>query len=91
MPGRISVKTVNDELARRGYHALLAKGHGYYFFQEGEAAEWLDSTVKVRTINSLTLKQWVQEFRRLKELNERIIRTAKGKRTAPLADSGKQS
>ena len=42
----------------------------------GEAADWLDRTVKVRTINSLTLKQWIKEFRRLKELNERILRTA---------------
>jgi hypothetical protein len=87
---RLSLKTVNDELARRGHNALLAKGSGYFYFQAGEAAGWLDRTVKVRAIHSLTLKQWVQEFRRLKELNERILRTAKagcraqaGKREEP--------
>jgi hypothetical protein len=74
---RLHLKVINDELARRGHRALLAKGDGYFYFTSGEAADWLDRTVKVRTINSLTLKQWVEEFRRLKELNEQILRTVK--------------
>ena len=73
----LHLKVVNDELARLGHTALLAKGQGYFYFRSGEAEEWLDTTVKVRKINSLTLKQWVAEFRRLKQLNERILRTAK--------------
>jgi len=73
---QLHLKTINDELGRLGYGAVLAKGDGYFYFSSGEAADWLDRTVKVRTINSLTLKQWVKEFRRLKELNERIMRTA---------------
>jgi len=75
---RLTLKTVNDELARRGYTSRLAKGNGYFYFQTGETADWLDCTVRVRTISSLTLKQWIEEFRRLKELNEWILRTAKG-------------
>lgn len=77
----LTLKAVNDELARRSYAALLAKGDGYFYFHKGEAADWLDRSVRVRTINSLTLKQWVGEFQRLKELNARILRTAKGGRT----------
>jgi len=73
---QLHLKTINDELARLGHSSVLAKGDGYFYFSSGEAADWLDRTVKVRTINSLTLKQWVKEFRRLKELNERIMRTA---------------
>jgi hypothetical protein len=80
---RLSLKTVNDELARRGYTALLAKGSGYFYFQAGEAAGWLDRAVKVRTINTLTLKQWVEEFRRLRELNARILRTAQAGKREP--------
>jgi hypothetical protein len=73
----LHLKVVNDELARLGHTALLAKGQGYFYFRSGEAADWLDNGVKVRKINSLTLKQWIAEFRRLKQLNERILRTAK--------------
>ena len=75
------MKVINDELARLGFAARLAKGDGYFYFSEGEAADWLDKTVKARTINSLTLKEWVAEFRRLKELNEQILKSVKGKRS----------
>jgi hypothetical protein len=78
----LSLKIVNEELARRGHTALLAKGSGYFYFQSGEAAGWLDTVVKVRTINTLTMKQWMEEFERLKELNEQILRTAKTGETA---------
>jgi hypothetical protein len=77
---RLSVKTVNDELARLGHAERLTKGPGYYLFTGGEANEWLTSTVGVRTINSLTLKQWIEEYRRLKALNKQIMSTAKGGR-----------
>ena len=79
---RLHLSVINDELARLGHTALLAKGDGCFYFWSGEAADWLDPIVRVRTINSLTLKQWIEEFRRLKELNERILRTAKDGRAA---------
>jgi hypothetical protein len=75
---QLSLKTVNDELAQLGFTAVLTKGGGYFYFRSGEAADWLDCTVRVRTISSLTLKQWVAEFRRLKALNEQIMLTVKG-------------
>ena len=73
---RLHLKVINDELARLGHTAVLAKGSGYFYFESGEAAEWIDRTVGVRTINSLTLKEWIEEFRRLKALNEQILGTA---------------
>jgi len=76
----LTLKAINDELARRGHSARLEKASGYFYFIGGEAADWLDRTVGVRTINSLTLKQWIEEFRRLKELNERIMRTGRAGR-----------
>jgi hypothetical protein len=78
---RLHLKVINDELARLGFAARLAKGDGYFYFSDGEAADWLDKTVKARTINSLTLKEWVAEFRRLKDLNEQILKSVKGKRS----------
>jgi len=53
----LTLKAINDELARRGHSARLEKASGYFYFLGGEAADWLDRTVGVRTINSLTLKQ----------------------------------
>jgi hypothetical protein len=73
----LTLKAVNAELSKRGIQAVLTKGPGYFYFHTGEAADWLDRTVRVRTVNSLTLKQWVDEFKRLKDLNARILKTAK--------------
>ena len=73
MAARTSLKAVNAELARRGHHVLLAKGAGYFYFHTGEAADWLDRTVRVETLHALTLEQWVAEFQRLKKLNQEIM------------------
>ena len=75
----LSLQTVNAELARRGFSARLQKASGYFYFAGGEAEEWLDRSVGVRTLNALTLKQWMGEFDRLKALNAQILGT--GKRT----------
>jgi hypothetical protein len=77
MNPRWTLKTVNDELARLGYAERLAKAKNYFLFTSGDAENWLDRTVGVRTISSLTVKQWVEEYRRLKALNEQILGTLK--------------
>ncbi len=74
---RLDLNTINAELAKRGHTARLEKAEGHFCFRQGEAADWLNHSVGVRTINTLTLKQWMQEFKRLKELNTRIMRTAR--------------
>lgn len=74
---RLHLEVINDELARLGHTARLVKGDGHFYFHFGEAADWLDRAVGVRTINSLTLKQWIEEFRRLKQLNGQIMRTVR--------------
>jgi len=38
--------------------------------EPGEAADWLDRTVNVPMVSSRTLTEWIEEFRRLKKLNE---------------------
>jgi len=47
---RLSLKTINGELAKRGFDALIAKGSDYFYFWGGEAADWLDRTVRVPTL-----------------------------------------
>ena len=75
MHTRLTLKTVNDELARLGHAERLAKASNYFLFESGEADNWLDRTVGVRTISSMTLKQWIEEFKRLKAVNEQILGT----------------
>ena len=54
MSERVTLKAVNNELARQGYTAWLAKASGYFFFELGEAAGWLDRTVTADKISSRT-------------------------------------
>jgi hypothetical protein len=77
VPNRLTLKTVNDELARLGRPERLAKAGNYFLFTGGVADEWLDRTVGVRTIGSKTLKEWVAEYQRLKELNAQILGTVR--------------
>ena len=70
---RISLKAINSELERRAYHSMLARGDDYFYFWGGEAADWLDRTVRVPTLHSLTLDQWVQEFETLREQNRKLM------------------
>jgi hypothetical protein len=76
---RLTLKAVNDELGKRGSAARLAKGGGYFYFQFGEAEDWLDKTVNVPTVNSLTLPEWMAEFERMKKLNAEIMSDKRGK------------
>jgi hypothetical protein len=71
---RVTLKAVNDELARLGVKGELAKGAGYVFFRGGDAHEWIDRTVAAATIGNLSLEQWVGEYRRLKGLNEQFMK-----------------
>lgn len=81
MAARITLQAINDEMARLGYTARLARGSGYFYFQSGEAADWLDRTVTAPAVGSRTLRQWIEEFRRLQKLNRQILGAAAKKRT----------
>ena len=74
---RLTVKAINDELAKRGHTARLAKASGYCYFEGGEARECLDRTVRVPKISSLTLAQWISEFQRLKKWNAELFRSSR--------------
>jgi len=67
---RVTAKAIHDELQRAGHDVHVEKGDGYFYFWGGEVNSWLDRTVKVPTLGSLTVEQWVAEFDRLKKLNQ---------------------
>jgi hypothetical protein len=72
-------KNINAELAKRGHTVLLENGGGYFYFYGGEVAGWLDRTVQVPKVSSLTLDQWIEEFGKLKKLNAQVLGSAKGR------------
>lgn len=67
---RLKLNAVNAELQRQGYTARLAKAQGYFYFWSGEAADWLDRTVRVPRIGDLLLEQWVGKFLELRQRND---------------------
>ena len=66
----LTLKSINAALFKRGVR--LERGTGYFDFMGGEAANWLDRTIRVPKVSSLT--QWVGEFERLRKLNAQIIK-----------------
>jgi hypothetical protein len=86
---RVTLKTVNEKLAALGTETELAKGAGYFLFRGGEADEWIDRTVHVATISSLTMEQWVGEYERLKALHQQLMTSAKTAPAAPVAKKAK--
>jgi hypothetical protein len=77
---RVTVKAINQELAKRDIEAMLVNGGGYFFFRGPAVNSWLDRTVQVAKVSDLTLDQWVQVFKDLKRKNEEIARFSAGKR-----------
>ena len=74
MAGRVTLKAVNDELNRRGYQARLEKASGYFYFWSEDSAGWIDRTVRVARLNSLTVDQWVGEYLWLKKINAEMTK-----------------
>ena len=70
---RLTLKAVNAALAEQGEDVRLAKADGYFYFEAGEAANWIDRTVTAKTLSSLTLEQWLDEFKKLKKLNADML------------------
>ena len=73
---RVTLKTVNDALAKREGGARLFKASGYFYFDSGEAASWIDKAVYAPTIGSRTVEQWLEELDRLKTVNRDLLKTA---------------
>lgn len=63
--------------------AATFTGDGYFYFWGGEAADWLDRTVRVPTLHRLTLDQWMQEFQKLRETDGQLMRSVEKLPLAP--------
>jgi hypothetical protein len=80
MAARVTIKAVNDELARLGHQARLERASGYFYFWTGEASGWIDATVPVDKISAL--EQWIAEYKRLKKVNAEMMRSPKATKKA---------
>lgn len=67
---RVTSATVNKALAAAGHAERLYKGHSdsgqvYWYFGEGDAADWYETMVCVPRVSDLTVAQWLEEHARL--------------------------
>jgi len=76
-PMRLTLKAINDELAKRGHTARLG---GRWLFLFPLRRSWLDTTVRVPKINRFTLAERIAEFQRLKKWNAELFRSTKAAR-----------
>jgi len=76
-----TLKTINAELAKRGFKATLVKGDGYFCFLSKPLGDWI-GTVRVPTIHAVTVDQWIEEFKTLLEKNRQPLGRVKPAKSA---------
>ena len=78
---RLTTELVNQEFEKAGIRAALVKATGYFYFEGPAVRDWLDRTVGVRNISAFTIKEWFEEFDRLKTRNQAFSKSIKGPAT----------
>jgi hypothetical protein len=58
---RVTLNAIDDELRRLGHDVHIRERRRYFYFWKGKANNWLDRTVNVPKVGSLTLEQWIDE------------------------------
>jgi hypothetical protein len=59
---RLTLRTINAEIARRGGKETLVRGEGYFYFVNVGWRQEPSSGVYVYRLNELTLDQWLGEL-----------------------------
>jgi hypothetical protein len=67
---RINTKMVNAAIEKLGGKERLVHGKGYFYFTGGDSELWPRSSVMIYRLNSMTLEQWVEEYKQLKAAYE---------------------
>jgi len=62
---QLTIKAINKELKKRGYEEKIARGYGYFYFYDGNAASWYQSGTYISRLNDLTLEGWINERQNL--------------------------
>ena len=66
---KATTKNVNAAIKALGGKEELVRGNGYLYFSSDEASGWYTSSVPVCYMRHLSLEQWIEEWKSLKEAN----------------------
>lgn len=62
----LTLNAINKELKRRGIKEVLVKGRGYFYFTEGDAVDWYDSSIPVNSISQMSINDILFHYDQLK-------------------------
>lgn len=63
-PKRNRVAEVNREIKAAGGSEKLTRGRGYYYFRDGDAPAWRESSVYIFRSEDLSVEEWLAEYHR---------------------------
>lgn len=66
MTKRLTLKQINKTLKQMGISERLFKGDGYFYFAEGNAHTWSESSLYWYDLEGITMQDVLNEFDRLK-------------------------
>lgn len=72
---KVTVATVNAALRKLGVPERLVNGGGYFYFWEGSAPGWTDTSVYVYRADELTLAEWLAAYEDKKAKHEASLDT----------------
>lgn len=65
---RTTIRRVNDALEAAGFKGVeLVRGNGYFYFSGGDTVRWHTTAVYTNRLTGMTVDEWVDEARRLRE------------------------
>jgi hypothetical protein len=64
---QIRASTVNKAIADLGGKEILVKGDGYWYFAEGDSAQWPSASVYCYNLNTYSLEEWVRFWKHYRD------------------------
>ena len=65
---RTTIRRVNDALEAAGFEGVeLVRGNGYFYFSGGDTWRWTTTAVYTNRLTGMTVEEWVNEARWLRE------------------------
>lgn len=59
------VAEVNRALKAKGVKEKLTRGRGYYYFRDGNSADWRSASVMIYRASDLSVERWLGEWESL--------------------------
>lgn len=62
-----TIAGVNEAIAKEGGKERLIKNGGFLRFTDGDTDWWIDTVAKVQNVTELTIEQWLDEWREMRD------------------------